>query len=259
VPGLRAPGVELRVIVRWVRPSVGLGEREPGLVALVGQHLHHPQHRHAATLDDTFDFLNTSELDGSGRAVEHFTTLVDVTGWLEEHRLLHPARRAPLDALPAQRAAVLLDHVVAVRAGLREVVEALVGGRPVDDQALATVNAVLRARSPVELVRGEGGIALSHRHAGDPLDDALAAVAEPLVGLIATGDTDRLRICANDGCRWVFQDTSRTGRRRWCSMASCGNRAKAARHRARKRAAAGEPGALAESPGGAPAVADFVD
>ncbi len=198
----------------------------------------HPQHRHGAMLEDTFDFLNTAELDGSGRPVEHLNALGDVTAWLGEHGLLHAARRRPIDALPAARAAELLAHVVAVRAALREIVEALVAGRAVEETALATVNGVLRARSVVELVRGEGGIALSHRHTGDPLEDALAAVAEPLVGVISTGATERLRICANDGCRWVFEDTSRTGRRRWCSMASCGNRAKAARHRARQRAAA---------------------
>jgi predicted RNA-binding Zn ribbon-like protein len=40
----------------------------------------------------------------------------------------------------------------------------------------------------------------------------------------------------------VFYDTSRTGRRRWCDMATCGNRAKAARHRARSKAASGAAG-----------------
>jgi predicted RNA-binding Zn ribbon-like protein len=208
----------------------------------------HPQHRHGATLEDTFDFLNTDELDGSGRRVEHFTALADVTEWLEAHGLLHPTRRRPLDASSPARSAVLLDHVLEFRAGLREVVEALVAGRPVDEAALAAVNGVLRARSVVELVRGEGGIALAHRHSGDPLEDALAAVAEPLVGVISTGDADRLRICANDGCRWVFEDTSRTGRRRWCSMSSCGNRAKAARHRARKRTAARGESATGSTP-----------
>ena len=39
-------------------------------------------HRHAATLDDTFDFLNTDELDGAGRPVERTPTLADATGWL---------------------------------------------------------------------------------------------------------------------------------------------------------------------------------
>jgi predicted RNA-binding Zn ribbon-like protein len=194
------------------------------------------EHGHTATLDDTFDFLNTAELDGSGRPVEHLSSLADATGWLEGHGLLHPTKRRPLDASPPARAEELVAHVRAVRSGLREVVEAVVAVRPVDAQALETVNAILRARSALELVPDEGGVALAHRHVGDPLDDALAAVAEPLVAVIAAGGIDRLRICANDGCRWVFQDSSRTGRRRWCSMASCGNRAKAARHRARRLA-----------------------
>ncbi len=209
-------------------------------------------HRHAAALDDTFDFLNTAELDGGGRPVEHLVTLVDATAWLEGHGLLHPTKRRPLDASSRARAEELLAHVRAVRSGMREVVEAVVAERPVDAQALATVNAILRARSAVELIPDQGGVALAHRHVGDPLDDALAAVAEPLVAVIAAGDIDRLRICANDGCRWVFQDTSPTARRRWCSMASCGNRAKAARHRERKRAAA-LAGAPPPSPAPSPA------
>jgi predicted RNA-binding Zn ribbon-like protein len=97
------------------------------------------------------------------------------------------------------------------------------------------VNELLRVRPVVELVPSNGTLTARHRHAGDALEDALARLAEPIVESVAAGGTGRLRICANDGCRWVFADTSRTGRRRWCSMASCGNRAKAARHRARLR------------------------
>jgi predicted RNA-binding Zn ribbon-like protein len=78
---------------------------------------------------------------------------------------------------------------------------------------------------------------LDHRHVGDPVDDALANLAEPIVREIAAGRPDRLRACADETCRWIFYDDSRTGRRRWCDMASCGNRAKAARHRARAKGA----------------------
>lgn len=47
-----------------------------------------------------------------------------------------------------------------------------------------------------------------------------------------------LRLCASERCAWLFLDTSRNGSRRWCSMRTCGNRAKARRHHARVRAAA---------------------
>jgi predicted RNA-binding Zn ribbon-like protein len=41
---------------------------------------------------------------------------------------------------------------------------------------------------------------------------------------------DRIRSCAHESCVLHFLDTSRNGTRRWCSMATCGNRAKASRH-----------------------------
>lgn len=47
---------------------------------------------------------------------------------------------------------------------------------------------------------------------------------------------DRIRPCANSDCILHFFDTSKNGTRRWCSMAGCGNRAKAARHYDRSRA-----------------------
>ncbi|WP_327356000.1 CGNR zinc finger domain-containing protein [Streptomyces sp. NBC_01304] len=46
---------------------------------------------------------------------------------------------------------------------------------------------------------------------------------------------DRIRACSHDACILHFFDTSRNGTRRWCSMAICGNRAKASRHYARTK------------------------
>jgi hypothetical protein len=46
---------------------------------------------------------------------------------------------------------------------------------------------------------------------------------------------DRIRRCAHEACVLHFFDTSRNGTRRWCSMAACGNRAKASRHYARTK------------------------
>ncbi|MER7492408.1 CGNR zinc finger domain-containing protein [Streptomyces pharetrae] len=52
--------------------------------------------------------------------------------------------------------------------------------------------------------------------------------------LLATAP-DRIRPCAHEACVLHFFDTSRNGTRRWCSMAVCGNRAKASRHYARSK------------------------
>ena len=78
---------------------------------------------------------------------------------------------------------------------------------------------------------------------GDAIDDVLARVAEPIVREIGNGHDRRFRICANDTCRWIFYDESRSGQRRWCDMATCGNRAKAQRHRARRKETGSDEGA----------------
>jgi predicted RNA-binding Zn ribbon-like protein len=197
--------------------------------------IEHRDHRHAASIKTTLDFLNTAELDGNGRPVEHVSTLEDATAWLLDHGLLYPEEARPFGRLNAAQQGRRLAHVRAARAALREVVESIVAGRPTAASAVAAVNELLRARTVVELVVAGGALAARHRHLGDALEDALERLVDPLVESVAAGETGRLRVCANDGCRWVFEDTSPTGRRRWCSMASCGNRAKAARHRARRR------------------------
>jgi len=74
---------------------------------------------------------------------------------------------------------------------------------------------------------------------GDRLDQARAVIASSFAQFLADEAPDRLRICANDQCRWVFVDHSPTGRRRWCDMRTCGNQAKVARHRARAKKDAG--------------------
>jgi predicted RNA-binding Zn ribbon-like protein len=99
------------------------------------------------------------------------------------------------------------------------------------------VNRVLRTPYTYVLVPSADGVSLSHRHEGDPIEGALARLVESLAREVSQGHPERLRICANEACRWVFNDSSRSGRRKWCEMSTCGNRAKVARHRERRRQA----------------------
>ncbi|MEA2538119.1 MAG: hypothetical protein QOF11_2353 [Chloroflexota bacterium] len=187
-------------------------------------------HDHAVDLETALDFVNTLKFHG-GDPVEVLGTTDEALGWLHGHGLVHHQALARPNEGPA------LERIRRTRGALRELVDATYEARPPDSKAIAEVNRALRAREVVQLVPGPDGLRLDHRHVGDPLDDALANLAEPIVREIVSGRPERLRACASETCRWVFYDDSRTGRRRWCDMASCGNRAKAARHRARTRAA----------------------
>ncbi|MCF2532337.1 CGNR zinc finger domain-containing protein [Yinghuangia soli] len=59
--------------------------------------------------------------------------------------------------------------------------------------------------------------------------------ARAYLELVQSAEPGRIRNCAAPECTLWFLDTSKNGRRRWCSMAQCGNRAKARTHYARGR------------------------
>ncbi len=194
-------------------------------------------HTHDVAIDDALDFIDTLELE-RGEPFEHFIQPADMAVWLRDHGLLHDASLDPDVARlmePGPAADRALARVRQVRTALRELVDATVEMRPPAAGAVDVVNQAMRAHQRLVLVAGDDGVSLDHRHEGDALDDALARIAERVAREVSGDRADRLRICDNASCRWLFFDSSPTGRRRWCDMATCGNRAKAARHRARAK------------------------
>jgi predicted RNA-binding Zn ribbon-like protein len=149
---------------------------------------------------------------------EKLRTSEDLRAWIRQAGLLtSPQRNLDLDA------------AIALREALYAVIVALAGGRTAPGLALARVNAAAAAPPPVPRVVS-GSL---RRHGGLPA--ALSAIARDGLALFALEDPSTLRFCAGERCTRPFLDRSRGGRRRWCGMAGCGDRAKAAAYRARHR------------------------
>jgi predicted RNA-binding Zn ribbon-like protein len=192
-------------------------------------------HVHGAVpLETAFDFLNTLEL-ANGALVERLVTLDAAAAWLSHARVIE-APTVVTSLASSVDPEVVLARIVATRTALRDVAQAVAHDEAPTREAIDEVNRALRSRERVELVAADDGVRLGHSHVGDAVDDVLARIAEPIVREIGSGHEDRVRICANDTCRWIFFDESRSGQRRWCDMRTCGNRAKARRHRARAKA-----------------------
>ena len=191
-------------------------------------------HHGPVPLETAFDFLNTLEFD-DGALVERLTSLDTVAGWLVDAGVVPDARTITALARSAAEQKATLERLVTTRTALRDVAHAVAHGEAPKRRAIDEVNRALNARERVQLVAEPDGVRLGHSHVGDAVDDVLARIAEPIVREIGSGHEDRIRICANDTCRWIFYDESRPGNRRWCDMATCGNRAKARRHRARHK------------------------
>ncbi|WP_236567749.1 MULTISPECIES: CGNR zinc finger domain-containing protein [unclassified Nocardiopsis] len=162
------------------------------------------------------DLVNTRWIEGPDRH-DLLDSLDGFRQWLAE---------SGLDAR-FEATGQALEHALRARG-------ALVGllGDPGDAKAREELNGVL-AHGRVRRLLREGEPAADVEFDAPEWGPAWTAAADYL-DLLRT--PDRIRGCANPDCVLCFFDTSRNGTRRWCSMAGCGNRAKAARHHARGRA-----------------------
>jgi predicted RNA-binding Zn ribbon-like protein len=147
-------------------------------------------------------------------------------------RIISAERSAQLLALPQydpQSSGALLGKAQRLHSALNESFRAMVGKEPPDREMAEPINDILRiTEGHDELVQRDGKWQLEFIAREGGLDWLLAAIARSGAELIAEGTGARLRACSNASCGLFFYDTSRTGRRRWCSMATCGNRHKVA-------------------------------
>jgi predicted RNA-binding Zn ribbon-like protein len=131
----------------------------------------------------------------------------------------------------------VLSRALRLRDALRAAFSALVRNEPVRREWAEPINGVLRiTEGHDELVQDDGRWRLEFVAREGGLDWLLAAIARSAAEILAEGSKARIRRCANPECELLFCDQSRTGRRRWCSMAICGNRQKVATF-ARRRGA----------------------
>ena len=182
----------------------------------------------------SIDFVNATPLntDLSWERLIHF---------LESTGIVAPERGTQLLSLPQSdphAAETLLLKAQRLGFALRKMFSALLRKQKIAGEWIEPVNEILRITEGHDELVGRDGtwkVEFVAREGG--LDWLLAAVARSGADIIAEGSRARLRLCANPDCGLLFYDNSRTRRRRWCSMAVCGNRSKVAAF-ARKHALA---------------------
>ncbi|TGT71085.1 hypothetical protein EN802_19310 [bacterium M00.F.Ca.ET.159.01.1.1] len=180
----------------------------------------------ATPLDTTVDWID----DGEG--------LLD---WLEQARLV------PAEALATIRAQALpgeLDKVAGQARHLREWFRGFVyahKGRALMGADLAELDPLNRllerdeSFSRIAPAAGRAPFALQTARKWRTPEALLLPIGEALAKLVCTEDFSHVKACEGPACTLLFADHTRGHRRRWCSMAACGNRAKQAAHRHRHK------------------------
>jgi predicted RNA-binding Zn ribbon-like protein len=176
------------------------------------------------------DFCNTRAGWGDPQPKEYLTGPAVLTLWARENGLVTAAGAGGGNAEEEGRQA--LARALALREALHAC--ALHRGIPADWALVSTEAA--RARTLGRLVPGEGDAPAGWQlpEGVGPAAAALAAVAAAAEDLLTSSLAAFVAACPGEGCGWLFADRRR--KRRWCSMAACGNRAKARRYAERRQA-----------------------
>jgi predicted RNA-binding Zn ribbon-like protein len=171
-------------------------------------------------IDLVIDFVNTA---GFGPDREDLTTPGELADWLVSHGLDAGPRATKAD----------LEEARAVREALRD----LLSAHNEVEADVARASAVLDAaaqRSGLGIRFADGRALFEPSAAG--VRGALGRILAEVSAAMADDTWERMKACRADDCRWAFLDTAKNRSRAWCSMQSCGNRAKVAAYRERHTA-----------------------
>jgi predicted RNA-binding Zn ribbon-like protein len=189
--------------------------------------------------DAALDFINTV----TGRDQTPRDWLDSYKRLLEWSALVHLLPEKNLRALTtkAQRAPEAAESALARAKVLREalfaLVTAVISDKAPPQQSLVLLHEYwIAGISAHELRFGDGHVAPALRRDAVDFDLIASVVACRMIEHVLPLPTERLRMCHGPNCSWLFIDSSKAGRRRWCDMAVCGNAAKSRRFLARSHA-----------------------
>jgi predicted RNA-binding Zn ribbon-like protein len=183
------------------------------------------------------DLVNTEAIS-EGAPVNLLGGFGDLLAWLEAASLLtdQERRRAAERWEGTSAGRAIFREAIALRGALRTSAERLTAGKSAPADAVAAINRVLASRPAYrQLVRRGSGLVSRTQSVEETALHLLVPVAESAAWLLEHGDRMLLRRCGNPRCILYFYDTTKNARRRWCSMARCGSRAKAAAYYLRNR------------------------
>jgi predicted RNA-binding Zn ribbon-like protein len=166
------------------------------------------------------DFVNSELLDGFG----NYTDMLDDSAWLRSF-MGYWKFRVPVQGPPVKELCTL-------RSQLRLLVQKAVSNGRLRIVDLEELNVWLNIPAVPRLEEDQIGLRLALVPVQSGWGSVLANITSSFATTLVEQAHNRLKICNNEDCRWVFVDATKGNVRRWCSSATCGNRERVRRARA---------------------------
>lgn len=195
----------------------------------------------AMTAPDTalcLEFANTADWHASAQPTESLLSYHDLLTWAQAHHLVSADTQSVLARMAADEpaaAAAVLAQAIALREAIYRIFVALAASAtPVADDIACLNRALAEALPYLQVQPSAQGYVWGWSKGADTVAALLRPIALSAANLVTSVQVDRVKQCEDErGCGFLFIDTSKNRSRRWCSMESCGNRAKVKRHRRR--------------------------
>ena len=187
----------------------------------------------------SLDFVNT-EIVADGAPKDLLENLGDVAAWAGAAQLVESgeARKLARSWRSGAKTSQAFDRIKQFRKSWRDSVERLARGENIRPGMVGKINDALRVNTGFgEIVTADDGARYEKIYRAEYVDpdQLLAPIAESAADLLCYGDPGLIKKCENPVCILYFYDATKNRQRRWCSMAACGNRAKAAAFYLRRR------------------------
>ncbi|MGO3344576.1 MAG: CGNR zinc finger domain-containing protein [Marinomonas sp.] len=166
------------------------------------------------------DFINTQYVN-QGELVDQLSSLDALYQWATEMGVL----------LEDDNGTTSMEDVWQLRHSVKTLLAAYIEEQALPKEALNVINRQLKnAPLQQQLLAVAHEFALQPLHATLSIEQLLGKIAYEVASLLTSNHSRQIKRCSNEKCVLMFVDTSRSKKRRWCSMDSCGNRAKAANY-----------------------------
>lgn len=151
--------------------------------------------------------------------------------WLQSKNLIEDT-----DKVISSEFDKLFTKMIESRTVIRNILKQISEVSYVEQQVLDDINSILKnIHIHIQINNLNGKLVKSFNTDSNFSSKILLSLYNSLIDLLVDYDLERIKQCASNSCTLFFIDTSKNKKKKWCSMQTCGNREKAARHFNKKK------------------------